>query len=41
MTRKMGWQGPLIIALVAMAFLLGLMLLLKGQHYLWFGLGIL
>lgn len=41
MTRKMNWQGSLVLALVAMGALLALMLLLKGKYYLWFSFGCL
>lgn len=40
-TRRIGWLSPLIIVLVGMAVLLGLMLLFKGKHYVWFSFGCL
>ncbi|GEO66920.1 ECF transporter S component [Levilactobacillus spicheri] len=41
MARRMSWRGQFVVALVGIGLLLGLMLLFKGQHYLWFSFGCL
>lgn len=39
--HKISWRSQLIVSLLGMLLLLALMLLLKGQHYLWFSFGCL
>lgn len=41
MVQRMHWRGRLGLAVGAMMILLLMMLLLKGQHYLWFSFGCL
>jgi len=41
MTRETSWHSKLIISLICMVALLGMMLLFKGRHYLWFSFGCL
>lgn len=41
MTHKINWYAPLIISVLAMLVLLSMLLLFRGEHYLWFSFGCL